>query len=87
MAELRVLVKTIDAGLLGRRIRHARQRAGLTQGDAAGTDMSTAYISRIEAGQRRPGADLLVALAERLQCTPEELLAPDDVGHDVRRRR
>lgn len=78
LADLRVKVKTIDAGLLGRRIRHARQRAGLTQGDAAGTDMSTAYISRIEAGQRRPGADLLIALAERLRCTPEELLAPDD---------
>ncbi|WP_323792246.1 helix-turn-helix domain-containing protein [Nocardioides sp.] len=78
LADLRVKVKTIDAGLLGRRIRHARQRAGLTQGDAAGTDMSTAYISRIEAGQRRPGADLLIALAERLTCTPEELLAPDD---------
>lgn len=78
LADLRVKVKTIDAGLLGRRIRHARQRAGLTQGDAAGTDMSTAYISRIEAGQRRPGADLLIALAERLRCTPEELLAPDE---------
>lgn len=78
LADLRVKVKTIDAGLLGRRIRHARQRAGLTQGDAAGTDMSTAYISRIEAGQRRPAADLLIALADRLRCTPEELLAPDD---------
>lgn len=40
--------------------------------------MSTAYISRIEAGQRRPGADLLISLAERLRCTPDELLAPDD---------
>ena len=78
LADLRVDVKSIDPALLGRRIRHARQRAGLTQGDAAGTDMSTAYISRIEAGQRRPGADLLIALAERLHCTPEELLAPDD---------
>lgn|GEM_PF-648856 len=78
LADLRVDVKSIDPALLGRRIRHARQRAGLTQGDAAGTDMSTAYISRIEAGQRRPGADLLIALAERLHCTTEELLAPDD---------
>lgn len=76
--ELRLQLKTIDAGLLGRRLRHARQRAGLTQGEAAGPDMSTAYISRIEAGQRRPGADLLVGLAERLKCTPDELVAPDD---------
>ena len=76
--ELRVQLKSIDAALLGRRLRHARQRAGLTQGEAAGPDMSTAYISRIEAGQRRPGVDLLVGLAQRLKCTPDELVAPDD---------
>lgn len=76
--ELRVQLKSIDAALLGRRLRHARQRAGLTQGEAAGPDMSTAYISRIEAGQRRPGPDLLVGLAQRLRCTPDELVAPDD---------
>ncbi len=76
--DLRVLLKTIDATLLGRRLRHARQRAGLTQGEAAGTTMSTAYISRIEAGQRRPGPELLSGLAQRLQCSPEELLAPDE---------
>ncbi|MGA8845222.1 MAG: helix-turn-helix transcriptional regulator [Nocardioides sp.] len=85
LADLRVQVKTIDAGLLGRRIRRARQRAGMTQGGAAGTEMSTAYISRIEGGQRRPSADLLMVLAERLRCDPEELLAPDDsvVTHDA----
>ncbi|MEO9323835.1 helix-turn-helix domain-containing protein [Nocardioides sp. C4-1] len=76
--DLRVRAKNIDAGLVGSRIRLARQRAGLTQGEAAGDVMSTAYISRIEAGQRRASADLLVALANRLGCDPDELLAPDD---------
>ncbi len=76
--DLRVQLKSIDATLLGQRLRHARVRAGLTQGEAAGETMSTAYISRIEAGQRRPGTELLLALAQRLHCTAEELLAPDD---------
>ncbi|WP_170219507.1 helix-turn-helix domain-containing protein [Nocardioides litoris] len=76
--DLRVRAKNIDAELVGSRIRLARQRAGLTQGEAAGDFMSTAYISRIEAGQRRASAELLVALANRLGCDPEELLAPDD---------
>lgn len=76
--DLRVRAKNIDAALVGSRIRLARQRAGLTQGEAAGDVMSTAYISRIEAGQRRASADLLVALANRLGCDPDELLAPDD---------
>ncbi|MDO9457036.1 helix-turn-helix domain-containing protein [Nocardioides sp.] len=76
--DLRVRAKNIDAVLVGTRIKLARQRAGLTQGEAAGDHMSTAYISRIEAGQRRASADLLVALANRLDCDPEELLAPDE---------
>lgn len=76
--DLRVRAKNIDATLVGARIKLARQRAGLTQGEAAGDHMSTAYISRIEAGQRRASADLLVALANRLGCDPDELLAPDD---------
>ncbi len=76
--DLRVRAKNIDAALVGQRIKHARQRAGLTQGEAAGEHMSTAYISRIEAGHRRASADLLVLLCERLGCAPEELLAPDD---------
>ncbi|WP_414690010.1 helix-turn-helix domain-containing protein, partial [Nocardioides sp.] len=48
------LTKTIDPGALGARLRSARLRAGLTQSQVAGSDLSTAYVSRIEAGQRRP---------------------------------
>lgn len=66
--------KSIDPAVLGRRLRNARVAAGLTQTEAAGGDASTAYISRIEAGQRRPDLRLLDQLSRRLGTTVEELL-------------
>jgi tetratricopeptide (TPR) repeat protein len=68
------LSRSIDPATLGRRIRNARVAAGLTQTEAAGGAASTAYISRIEAGQRRPDLKLLGKLAERLGTSVEELL-------------
>ncbi|MBO9523468.1 MAG: helix-turn-helix transcriptional regulator [Nocardioidaceae bacterium] len=68
------LVKSIDPAILGRRLRVARTAAGLTQTEAAGGDVSTAYISRIEAGERRPDLTLLGNLAARLGTTVDELL-------------
>jgi tetratricopeptide (TPR) repeat protein len=68
------LSNTIDPAILGRRLRNARVAAGLTQTEAAAGDASTAYISRIEAGQRRPDLKLLGQLAPRLGTTVEELL-------------
>ena len=68
------LSKTIDPAVLGRRLRNARVAAGLTQTEAADGHASTAYISRIEAGQRRPDLKLLGHLADRLHTTVEELL-------------
>src|SRR5215210_807394 len=68
------LSKSIDPAILGRRLRNARVAAGLTQTEAAGGHASTAYISRIEAGQRRPDLKLLAELADRLGTTVEELL-------------
>lgn len=78
--ELLVLAKTIDPGLLGQRLKEARLAAGLRQADVAGTHCSTAYLSRIEAGLRRPDPRLLERLAEGLQVSVESLLrgsAPD----------
>lgn len=66
--------RTVDPAVLGPRVRSARLRAGLTQTEAAGGGMSTAYVSRIEAGQRRPDPALLLQLAERLGTSLEELL-------------
>jgi tetratricopeptide (TPR) repeat protein len=68
------LSKSIEPAILGRRLRNARVAAGLTQTEAAGGDASTAYISRIEAGQRRPDLKLLGHIADRLGTTIEELL-------------
>jgi tetratricopeptide (TPR) repeat protein len=72
--QLAELSKSIDPAILGRRLRNARVAAGLTQTEAADGAASTAYISRIEAGQRRPDLKLLGLLAERLGTTVEELL-------------
>lgn len=46
----------------------------MTQSQVAGEDVSTAYISRIEDGQRRPEASLLERMAGRMSTTLEELL-------------
>ncbi|MGO4258152.1 helix-turn-helix domain-containing protein [Marmoricola sp. RAF53] len=66
--------RTIDLNVLGDRIRNLRIAAGMTQGKLAGSDASVAYISRIEAGKRRPDLALLATLASRLGATVEELL-------------
>jgi len=81
-AHLAELSRSIDPAILGRRLRNARVAAGLTQTEAAGGAASTAYISRIEAGQRRPDLKLLGLLAERLGTTIEELLV--GITHDQR---
>jgi transcriptional regulator with XRE-family HTH domain len=68
------LGRSIDPAILGRRLRNARVAKGLTQTEAADGRASTAYISRIEAGQRRPDLKLLDHLASRFDTTVEALL-------------
>ena len=46
----------------------------MTQADVAGDAMSVAYLSRMESGQRRPTAKVLVEIAQRLEVSVEELL-------------
>jgi transcriptional regulator with XRE-family HTH domain len=48
------LLRKIDPAELGQRLRAARVAKGMTQTDLAGADVSVGYVSRIEAGQRRP---------------------------------
>jgi len=66
--------RDVDLSVLGDRIRNLRAAAGLTQSQLGGSDASIAYISRIEAGTRRPDLKLLTAIAGRLGSTVEELL-------------
>ncbi|WP_182378667.1 helix-turn-helix transcriptional regulator [Nocardioides sp. WS12] len=68
------LSRSIDAAELGRRIRAARVAAGMTQAQLAGGEVSAAYISRIEDGQRRPAAHLLGRMAARMNTTLHQLL-------------
>lgn len=58
---------------IGRRIYAARQRAGLSQTQLAGEEMTGAYISRIEKGERVPSLDALLLIARRLKVNPMNL--------------
>lgn len=63
-----------DMAALGRRIRNLRAARGMTQAQVVGNEMSVAYLSRIEAGQRRPDVRLLEVIARRLDTAVEDLL-------------
>jgi tetratricopeptide (TPR) repeat protein len=69
-----------DPADVGRRVRDLRRRRGLKQAELAASRVSTAYVSRIESGQRRPERDVLEFLAERLGTTADYLLT--GVGRD-----
>jgi tetratricopeptide (TPR) repeat protein len=55
-----------DPVLVGRRLREARERAGLSQRALSFLGCTPAYISRIEAGQRIASLQLLTELGRRL---------------------
>jgi tetratricopeptide (TPR) repeat protein len=82
--ELAHALTVLDPAELGARIKAARVAAGLTQPVLADSDVSVAYLSRIESGQRRPGAELLGSLASRLGVTVEYLVL-GDAWEDARR--
>jgi transcriptional regulator with XRE-family HTH domain len=58
---------------VGSRIRRLRRRAGISQSQLAGVELSPSYVSLIEADKRVASDETLRVLAERLGCTPEEL--------------
>jgi transcriptional regulator with XRE-family HTH domain len=57
------------ATTIGERILQRRTELGLSQRDIASEGASYAYISRIEAGQRRPSVRALRKLASRLDVS------------------
>jgi transcriptional regulator with XRE-family HTH domain len=65
----------VDLAELGQRLRSTRVARGLTQEAVAGTEISGAYVSRIEAGQRRPEPRVAQLLADRLGTTVEYLVS------------
>ncbi|NYJ01413.1 transcriptional regulator with XRE-family HTH domain [Nocardioides thalensis] len=68
------ILRTIDPVVLGSRVRAARVARGWRQSELAEGLLSVAYLSRIETGARRPTFNVLVAIAERLGLTAEEML-------------
>jgi len=67
-----------DPLVLGRRIRHARTRAGFTlRALAAATGSTASHLSLVENGRREPRLSLLGAIAEALGTGVPELLVPE----------
>jgi tetratricopeptide (TPR) repeat protein len=84
--ELGDALRQVDLEKFGKRIRELRVSLGLTQSVLAGEDVTIGYISRIEAGQRRPDARLVDLFAERLSTTTEYLITgvPSQLVDEVR---
>lgn len=68
------LSRAVDARELGRRLRDARIAAGLTEAQAAASDITPSRLAQIERGQRRPDFDFLQRHASRLGTTVESIL-------------
>jgi tetratricopeptide (TPR) repeat protein len=59
----------------GERLRTLRVERELTQSQLGGSDFSTSYISRLEAGTRAPNTRVVALLAERLRVDPQWLMS------------
>ncbi len=71
-------VQTVDALVLGQRIRHFRKLRGMTLDELGSHVGKTApYLSMLENGKREPRIGLINGLAEALDVPASELLDPD----------
>src|SRR3954464_100589 len=68
-----------QAESIGQRLRRLRHERGLSQRDLSAPGVSYAYISRIEAGARRPSVKALRMLAKKLGVTPGYLETGSDL--------
>jgi transcriptional regulator with XRE-family HTH domain len=84
-----------DPAAVGRRLRDARAKAGLSQRQLSFPGCSAAYISRLEAGDRVPSLQLLRKLAVRLGADEQflatgveriEQIAPEQVEEEIEHR-
>lgn len=73
-------LSTGDAEPVGVRLRRLREARALSQRELAGPGVPYAYISRIEAGTRRPSVKALRTLAPKLGVSPEYL----ETGSELR---
>lgn len=65
---------------VGERLRRLRAEQGLSQRDLSSPGVSYAYISRIEAGARRPSVKALRMLAAKLGVTADYLETGSEIG-------
>lgn len=70
---------------IGERLRRVRKERGLSQRQLAEPGVSYAYISRIEAGSRRPSVTALRKLARKLGVSADYLESGVDVSERERR--
>lgn len=71
----------MNIGMVGKRIKEARERKNLTQEElAALVDLSSTHVSVIERGIKVPKLDTFVAIANALEVSCDELLI-DSVDH------
>lgn len=63
---------------IGERIRARRKELGISQRGLSAKGMSSAYVSRIEAGDRRPSIRALRLIAGKLQTTTHWLETGED---------
>jgi tetratricopeptide (TPR) repeat protein len=71
-----------DPREVGRRLKDARERAGLSQRQLSFPGCSPAYISRIEAGDRIPSLQLLREMGRRLGVSEDYLATGTERGDD-----
>ena len=69
-----------DPSAVGRRLREARNAAGLTQRELSFDGCTAAYVSRIEAGARVPSLQILREFGKRLGVSADYLATGRDVG-------
>ena len=67
---------------VGRRLKEARERVGLSQRQLSFPGCSPAYISRIEAGDRIPSLQLLREMGRRLGVSEDYLATGTERGED-----
>jgi tetratricopeptide (TPR) repeat protein len=72
-----------DPAAVGRRLRAAREAAGLTQRQLSFEGCTAAYVSRIEAGARVPSLQILHEFARRLGVRPEYLATGGEAGEGL----
>lgn len=77
----------LEVGLLGRRVRDARLKLGLTQERlAARANLHYSYVGQVERGNKIPSLKTLTKIARALNLKVEDLIRENEKGNDVSSR-